>query len=118
MRNAMELEIEVIEYVLGLDALGLGLGNQAANIRRDALAEVGRLLRRQRPLVARALALGEPMRPESPFQWPGENPKAAETLGEQAREYDSQIDAVWVKCMDALKALYLSSGPTDDRRPL
>ena len=106
---ATKLEHEALEYVIGLDALGLGLGTNADGVRREALREVRPLLVRQAAMLRRAVALGTPVDPERPYTRPGIDEAGAATLDAQALKLDGEIDGVWVRCLERLRVVYLSS---------
>lgn len=106
--SATKLEQEALEYLLGLDALKVGLGVRADGIRRRTLAEIFPLLRHQRALLKRAEALGQPLDPAQPFTRPGINPAAAARLDAEALRLEDDICAAWSRCLEQLHALYLT----------
>lgn len=83
----MMTEAEVLEYVLGLDALGEGLGAEAGEIYvRACNRDVRPLLLKQRSLLKRGAD-----------DW-------------VVRAVDVEIAAAWGRCLEQLKTLWLTQG--------
>ncbi len=102
----MSRELEVVEYILGLDALGLGLGTAAHAMRKRTLIEVRPLLLRQFEHCSVAEGLGR----QEPWTSPGIDEGRAAQLDAKGAELGRQIDAAWERCLEQLKILYLTSG--------
>lgn len=103
MAGADRAELEVAEYVLGLDALGVGLGARAGELYRRCLArDVYPLVRRQKALLELGVACVE-----NPL--PGEKPSA--DVERQLAELDGQVEAAWRRCLEQLQTLWLTEGP-------
>lgn len=85
MSRAEELELETTRYVLGLDALGLGLGAKGfAILHRCQLREIRPLLLKQRSALER-----------------GRDPDG---------RLEIEIEGAWERCLDQLKTLWLTEG--------
>lgn len=94
----VSLELEVIEYILGLDSLGLGLGKDAHNRRKRALLKIRPYLMRQSALLEVAAAVAKT------------DPKRTKQLEADAVAIDGAIAAEWSACLYDLKLMYLGSG--------
>lgn len=82
----MATELEVLEYVLGLDALGEGLGHEAGEILKRCVARsIRRLVVRQEWLLKRRRDV-------------------------EAAAIDGEIAAAWEECLQQLKTLWLTQG--------
>ncbi len=95
MTRNEELELEVIEYVLGLDALGVGVGGEAGRIQEEAIYKIKRLLLWQKQALEIAILVTQA--------------KAAKSDA-QAHKFERDIETVWLECLERLKVLYLVSG--------
>lgn len=86
-------EKAVLEYVLGLD--GLGLGTKAYGIYTRAMArDIRPLVLKQQALLRVAIA--------------------TETSTDPAvLKLEAELAAAWGRCMDALRTLWLTEGPRD-----
>jgi hypothetical protein len=104
MRKPDQVEHEVLEFVLGLNALASGLGAQALSLYwRCAVCDVRPLLLRQQALLGRSITLGEHGAP-------------LEGADPQLLELEAQLEESWLRCLDELRALWLAHRtvpPTD-----
>lgn len=94
MTRRLRLEGEVAEYVLGLDALGLG-GKAAGIWWRSQLRDVRPLLNQQRALLDRAIRSGDPTK----------EPEAA------VLALDEEIGNALERCLEQLRILWLTEQP-------
>lgn len=92
--TAAEMETAALEYVLGLD--GLGLGRKSADVLARCMArDVRPVLLKQRKELAAALVTGA-------------DPAAA------LAALDVELAAAWGRVLEALKVLWLTEGPREE----
>lgn len=101
-----EAGAEVAEYVLGLDALGLGA--KANGIRLRALLDVRAVLMRQSLLLGQSLRLGRSVVPGAVSR-SGLDEARAEKLAREASAMDAELVEVWGRCLEQLRIFYLTS---------
>jgi hypothetical protein len=89
MTNAERLELGVLEYIRGLEGLGLGQKAWALYLRAQT-RDIRPLLLRQRAEIERAV------RTETP---------------ENTVDVDAEIEAAWRRLQESLKTLWLTEGP-------
>lgn len=92
--NAAEAERACWEYVLGLDGMALGARAQTI-VGRHMARDIRPVLLRQRALLDRALKTG------------------ANTDAE-VKQLEAELAAAWGRCLDALKTLWLTEGPSSE----
>lgn len=101
-----EADAEVAEYVLGLDAIGLGA--RAHQIRKNTLSlEVRAVLIRQAALLGTAIRLGRQVE-YGKESTPGIDQPRANALAREALALDAEIVAAWGRCLEQLKIMYLT----------
>ena len=98
--TATEAEIEVTEYLLGLEALGGELGRRARQtFDRAQIREVRPCLVKQRALLEKAVRMEN--------VWP---PEKLREIDAKALALDEEISRAWARCLEQLKIIWLTSG--------
>ena len=100
----MATELEVLQYVLGLDGLGLG-GKAHSLLARHMARDVRPLLLKQKRALDAATRLDGGRRGPAAPDVPG--------LDRAAKDLEAEIAAAWGRCLDSLRTLWLTEGPTD-----
>lgn len=105
--TAAEAEMGATEYMLGLEALGSGLGRKARQIfDRAQIRDIRPPLLKQQKILDRIVKLTEagadPMKPEF---------MAAD---QKVVALDREIVGGWVRCLEQLQTLWLTEGQAAD----